>query len=785
MDDIIRVGAIGSGYWGPNLIRNFAEIPTCRLEAVADLDLGRLAAIRQRHRSIELTTTDHRELLDAGLDAVVICTPAHTHYEIARDCLEQGLHVLIEKPMVTCAEDARALIDLADRNDRVLMVGHTFEYNAAVRELKRMMTDGELGDVRYIDAVRVGLGLYNKTVNVVWDLAPHDVSIVLHLLDAMPEHVAAEAVACVTDDVEDVAYFTLMFSNGVMAHARVSWLDPSKTRRITVVGSEKMVIYDDVEPNEKLKVYDKGVETLRSPDNFGEFQFNYRYGDIVSPFINFQEPLRVEAEHFLECIVENRAPLTDGRNGLRVVQVIEALQESLRRRGEPVSLAPTTGPSVARHPSRGPRLQVAGVDPRQNGAHSPSVNLVNGHAAKQVLADDHVIDLRPSALSDPPTRTVEFVDLAADHAAYRDELDAAIAAVVDRGDFVLGEATTLFEHEFAAYCGADFGVGTDSGFSAIELILRAHGIGHGDEVITAANTFYSTVRPIEACGARPVLVDADPLLRNLDPTRIEEAITPATRAIIAVHLYGHPADMDAIRAIADRHGLLVFEDACQAHGSRYRDRRAGSLAHAAAFSFYPSKNLGALGDAGMVVTSDGEVAERIRNLRNLGSVVKYRHEGEGFNRRLDTLHAAALRVKLPHLDAANERRRTIASWYRVALADLDLELPSTADWAEHVFHLYVIEVAGRDVLGSQLDRHGVKTGIHYPTPIHLIPAFASLGYREGDFPVAERLAASILSLPMHPHLTESDVEYVRDAIGRELATLEIAAVSHAAGGGAS
>jgi predicted dehydrogenase len=345
MDTIPKVGAIGSGYWGPNLIRNFIEIPDCELRAIADLSPSRLEAMKTRYPSVQ-TTTDYRDLFDLDLDAVVICTPPNTHHKIAKDCLEHGLHVLIEKPMTTNSADARDLIEVAERNGLVLMVGHTFVYNSAVRALKQMMVDGSLGEIRYIDAVRVGLGLYHPTVNVVWDLAPHDVSILLYLLDATPVLVSAEAAACVQPSVEDVAYLTLMFPGGVLTHVRVSWLDPSKTRRITVVGSEKMVTYDDVEPNEKVKIYDKGVEALKPSESFGEFQFNYRYGDIVAPFIEFQEPLRVEAEHFIECVREGARPLTDGYAGLAVVSVIEALQKSVRDSGRTAVIEGVLSPSV-------------------------------------------------------------------------------------------------------------------------------------------------------------------------------------------------------------------------------------------------------------------------------------------------------------------------------------------------------------------------------------------------------------------------------------------------------
>lgn len=336
----LKIGAVGYGYWGPNLIRNFVELPGSELYAVADLDRGRLQHVRERHPQIRITTSDYTELFDVGLDAVVVATPPHTHYRIVRQCLEHGLHVLVEKPLTLNSEEGCELIRIAEQHNRLLMVGHTFEYNPAVRVLKAMIDSGELGDIQYIDAVRVSLGLFNSHLNVIWDLAPHDISILLHLLGEQPLTVAAQGTACVQEGIEDVAYMTMRFPNNVLAHIRMSWLDPCKTRRITVVGSKKMVIYDDVEPQEKIKVYDKGVKAIRHTDTYGEFQFAYHYGDIVSPYIRFEEPLRVECGHFLDCIRSGNRPLTDGYNGLRVVEIVEAAQKSLRNGGGAHSFRP-------------------------------------------------------------------------------------------------------------------------------------------------------------------------------------------------------------------------------------------------------------------------------------------------------------------------------------------------------------------------------------------------------------------------------------------------------------
>jgi len=362
------------------------------------------------------------------------------------------------------------------------------------------------------------------------------------------------------------------------------------------------------------------------------------------------------------------------------------------------------------------------------------------------------------------TAEVPFVDLAAQYSSIREEIDEAISRVLSDTGFILGRDLSLFEEEFAAYCGAENAVGVDSGTSALELALRAYGVGPGDQVITVANTFIATVLAISYTGATPVLVDIDPQTYTMDPDLFQAAITTQTRAVIPVHLYGQPADMDAILEIARCHRLVVIEDACQAHGARYKGRRVGSLGDAAAFSFYPAKNLGAYGDGGMVVSDDQEVASFVRMARNYGQSEKHKHVFIGFNRRLDTLQAAALRVKLKHLDAWNAARRRHSQGYGELLADGPVVLPTEADYAESVYHLYVVRASDRDRLQRSLDERGISTGIHYPVPVHLQPAYRDLGYERGSFPVTEECAGQILSLPMYAELTAKAMEYVAQTI---------------------
>jgi dTDP-4-amino-4,6-dideoxygalactose transaminase len=355
---------------------------------------------------------------------------------------------------------------------------------------------------------------------------------------------------------------------------------------------------------------------------------------------------------------------------------------------------------------------------------------------------------------------VRFVDVTPRAMGLEPEITAAVAEVIGRGDFILGGQVGQLEEEFAAYCGVGHAVGVDSGASALELSLRAAGVGPDDEVITQANTFIATAGATIAVGAVPVLADCD-AHGAPDPDAFRARLTPRTRAIVPVHLFGRLADMEPfIETAADR-GLVLVEDACQAHGARRRGRRAGSWGLASAFSFYPAKNLGALGDGGMLVTDSAEVAGHARALRHYGQRARYVHDlSPPIGRRLDTLHAAALRVKLPHLDRWNAMREERADLYRSLLDGLPLGLPPREEPGRHVYHLFVVETDRRDELRAYLEREGVETGIHYPVPLHLQPALAQLGHRAGDFPNAERLAATSLSLPMYPQLPLEDVAHV-------------------------
>lgn len=359
---------------------------------------------------------------------------------------------------------------------------------------------------------------------------------------------------------------------------------------------------------------------------------------------------------------------------------------------------------------------------------------------------------------------IPMIDLKRQYQSIKDEVDKAVAGVMESGQFVLGQEVASFEDEFAAYCGAQFAIGVNSGTSALHLALLAAGVGKGDEVITVSMTFVATVAAILYTGAKPVFVDTDPRSCTMDPGQLRAAITPRTKAIVPVHLYGRMADMDPIMAIANQHGLLVIEDAAQAHGATYKGRQAGTIGALGCFSFYPGKNLGACGEGGAVVTNNPQYRRTIQMLRHWGQERRYYHDLPGYNYRLDALQAAILRVKLRHLERWTEDRCAHALRYDALLANSPVVTPQPMVDGRHVFHLYAIRCRARDKVLAQLEQQGIQAAIHYPVPVHLQRGYADLGYKAGDFPASEALAQEELSLPMYPELAEEQIQTVAAAV---------------------
>jgi dTDP-4-amino-4,6-dideoxygalactose transaminase len=359
---------------------------------------------------------------------------------------------------------------------------------------------------------------------------------------------------------------------------------------------------------------------------------------------------------------------------------------------------------------------------------------------------------------------VPYLDLKTQYRTIKPEIDAAIARVLESSQFVLGAEVAAFEQEFAAFCETKDCIALNSGTSALHLALLAAGVGPDDEVITVPFTFVASVAAIIYAGARPLLIDIDPRSFTMDTTLVEAAITPRTKAIMPVHLYGHPSDMDPIMDVARRHGLVVIEDAAQAHGAKYKDRPVGTIGDIGCFSFYPTKNLGAYGEGGAVTTNNADYAQKIRSLRDWGQDRKYHHTLRGYNYRMEGFQGAILRVKLRHLEKWTEARRTVAKKYDELLADCGLELPVEMPWARHVYHVYTLRTEGRDGLQKALLAEGIQTAIHYAIPVHLQPAYADLGYGEGSLPQAEAAAQKVLSLPIYPELAEQAIAQVASTV---------------------
>lgn len=356
--------------------------------------------------------------------------------------------------------------------------------------------------------------------------------------------------------------------------------------------------------------------------------------------------------------------------------------------------------------------------------------------------------------------TVPFMDLKLQYAALKDDILAAVTRVLDSAQYVLGSEVAAFEEEFASFCGVRYGIAVNSGTSALHLALLAAGAGPGDEVITVPCTFVATVAAVLYTGARPVFVDVDPLTYTMDPAKLEAAISSRTKAIMPVHLYGNPADMDGIMSVAQRHNLAVIEDSAQAHAAEYHGRRCGGIGEMGCFSFYPGKNLGACGEGGLVTTNNPEFARKIRMLRDWGAERKYEHVLKGFNYRMEGIQGAILRVKLRHLEQWTEARRAHARAYKAALTGTGLTLPAELPDTRHVYHVFPVLTSNRRELMLSLQAQGIQTGIHYPTPVHLLPGYSDLGYGTGDFPVSENIARQEMSLPMYPELTAEQIQAV-------------------------
>jgi len=896
----IRVAVVGSGYWGKNHVRVMNELGA--LTHVCDAECEALSRVGQTYPQVVCTDCYEDILSSPDIQGVVLATPAVTHFQLALAALKAGKDVLVEKPLALNVQEGRHLVDVASRQGAILMVGHILLYHPAVIKLKEIVDAGELGKIQYISSNRLSLGKVRNEENILWSFAPHDISVILHLLEEAPAKVRAVGYSHLQKDIEDVTVSTLDFASGAGAHIYVSWMNPFKEQRLVVVGDRKMAVFEDSQSNRKLRFYHHSFQWLqRQPVPVK--------GDVEEVAIADQEPLKMQDLHFLECIATRNRPRSDGEEGLRTLQVLEQCYQSMKRQtgavsgptqievpkereffahetaiiDEPAEIGKGTkiwhfshvmpharigencnigqnclvgkgvkigdkckiqnnvtvyegvtledyvfcGPSMVFTNVYNPRCEIPRMTEirttlvKKGATLGANCTIVCGNTIGEYAfvgagavvkrdVEDHALVVgnparragwmcrcgnrldgedtpgsvllcasckqqyqRTAAGIQPieaPTavNSVPLLDLKAQYRTIKDEVARAMNRVLESQHFILGPEVEALEKEIADYCSCRYAVGVTSGSDALLVSLMALGIGPGDEVITTPFTFFATVGSIIRMGATPIFADIDPHTFNIDPERIKAAITSKTRAIMPVHLFGQAADMDPILDVAQEHGLFVIEDAAQAIGSEYKRRRAGSMGTVGCFSFFPSKNLGAFGDGGIVTTNDEQLAESMRVMRNQGAKPKYFHKVVGGNFRLDALQAAVLRVKLKYLDSWSEKRRANAAYYTARFDELGLNdgtvVTPPVVFQRHIYNQYVIRAKDRDDLKGFLSSRKVATEIYYPKALHLQDCVKDLNYREGDFPASESAAAGVLALPIYPELTAEQQLYVVSTI---------------------
>jgi UDP-2-acetamido-3-amino-2,3-dideoxy-glucuronate N-acetyltransferase len=886
-----RIAVVGSGYWGKNHVRNFYQLGA--LKAVCDKEAHALAAVQDQYPEVMCTDSYETILSNGNIDGVVLATPAVTHYDLALKALKAGKDVFVEKPLALEIHQGERLVAEAAKMGAVLMVGHILLYHPAVIKLKEMVDQGELGKIQYVQSTRLAMGIVRTEENILWSFAPHDISVILYLLNEFPTKVNATGYCHLQENVEDVTINIMEFASGVGAHIYVSWMNPFKEQRLVVIGDKRMAVFEDTKPDKKLLIYNSNFQWVqrRPVPNKGPQQ--------EIPF-DYDEPLRQECKHFIECIETRSKPRSDGEEGLRTLRVIQKCYESMRNRHVGTKVIPLPEKSQERnffahetavldegsvvgdgtkiwhfsHVMAGAHIGkncnigqnvVVGKDvkigdqckiqnnvsvyegvtledqvfcgpsmvftnvhnprcaiPRMHeirptlvkrgttiGANATIVcgNVIGEHAfigAGAVVVDDvenHALmvgnparrtgwmcrcGIRLSDLLECPAcgdryreegnnglvslasetsrQRVPFLDLKAHHQPLEAEIEKALKRVLSSQRFILGPEVQALEEEIAEYCKCKYAVGVSSGTDALLVSLMALEIKPGDEVITTPFTFFATMGSILRLGAKPVFADIDEHTFNLDPKEVAKVIGPKTKAIIPVHLFGQACNMDPILKIATESNIPVIEDAAQALGTEYKGRRAGSMGTVGCFSFFPSKNLGCLGDGGMVTTQDQDLADRIKMLRGHGSKPKYYHKLVGGNFRLDEIQAAVLRVKLRMLDTWTEKRRRNAEYYTRRFIELGLTremlVPPVLMSNRHIFNQYVIRAVERDNLQGFLKEQGVVTEIYYPLAMHLQECLNLIGYKKGDFPVSESATSQVLALPIFPELSDDQKERV-------------------------
>ena len=779
-----KVAVVGCGPWGRNLADAFAQNEA--LDSLVDE-----SSYRADQLADELSSRGYNRpfvcswedaLANTSIDAIALATPAPLHSSMAIAAFSAKKHVFIEKPFALTLEDAIRIQQAATSAERLLLVGHLFQYHPAFVKLKNMIEEGRLGRILHIDSRRLAFGRIREREDVFWSLGPHDISMILALAGEMPAEVTAHGFHHLRPTTADVATANLRFSSGTQAHIMVSWLHPQKERKLTIIGELATIVFDDCEKwQNKLRLFKNSVEW---PENVPRA---VQVG-IETVSLEIQQPLVAECQHFLDCLENNHQPLTNGTEALRVVEVLSCIEAQIRqsdfmRPGRKGVFNHSPGHSSDSWPKlvhplnncepidhdMGTKI-FAGRGYNINGGGSVSENLLSGAQAT-------------------PDR-VPLINLQAQMCKIQEVLDVRMAKVFNHHRYILGPEVHELEVRLAQYCGVAAAITCGSGTAALTLALMALGLQRGDAVIMPDLSFVATAEPVVLLGGIPIFVDVETDCLTINPSLIDAAVTAALRSghravgIIAVDLHGHPADYDELHKAASPHALWIIGDAAQSFGARLGSRKVGSLAHVTTTSFFPSKPLGCYGDGGAVLTDNMELAQLLRSLRQHGlDKGKSNALRIGLNSRLDTIQAAVLLCKMDVLDEELAMREQVAKRYAALLkggaTGAVISLPKPRETAHTCWASYTVRVAKqqhRDFITQYLDSHGIATAIYYPLPFHKQTAYQTFSVVVQEGPssssfsssVAEQACAEILSLPMNPYLTPGAQEHIastlRDAV---------------------
>ncbi|KAK2601547.1 hypothetical protein QQS21_004865 [Conoideocrella luteorostrata] len=715
VDTSHKLALVGCGQWGTKIARTLSALRV--LHCVSDINEENATGIIESYNT--RFQNWHDVLVDPEITAVVIATPPEHHETLAREVLEARKHVFVEKPLALSEQGARSIASAVESSKKLAMVGHVFRYHPGYLRLRSLIRSGKLGKLKHIVSTRFNMGRIRQTGHIFWHLAPHDVSMILDLAGEYPLGIQSDCSNHLQRCVADFASARLTFESGLCAEVRVSWLYPVKERKLVIVGDNGMAVFDDCKSwDEKLVFFKCGIRWIQGQPIATES------AGIAVP-LNPAEPLYEEMSHFLKCISEGKQPETDVHESIAVVKVLEAMQDRTSN--------------------------VLRTD------------------VEQVLSSYSKVDseTKDDESSDTP---LPLIDLEAQRKHIMPNIIKNLNDVIMKHDFIMGSQVRLLEEKLERFTRSPHVVTCANGTDAITLSLMALGVQTGDAILVPAFTFVATIEPIVLLGATPIIVDVEPHHLTLDPELVEDGVRLAKavgctpRGIIAVDIFGHPADYPSMTNVASRHDLWIIADSAQSFGATIGDQRVGTLATITTTSFFPSKPLGCYGDGGAIFTHDETLAGVLTSLRAHGrGHDKFESVRTGLNSRLDTMQAAILLAKMDMFEKEITARQEVARFYRHLLRGL-VDLPETRPGVVSAWASFTIQTSNPKGLRSHLDRRKISSSILYPHPLHMQPAYREFPVVGDRCPNAERAAERVLSLPMHAYLNEESQTRVRNAI---------------------